>query len=56
MNAGHLLTGGLPDWTLVDYIDHGVGLTHPAHRCLLGHMVSYLFCQLHAWPSDEAHT
>jgi len=52
----YLWMGELPDWISVDDMANEVGLTHPGHRCLLGHMASGLLCQPHAWPSDRAHT
>lgn len=48
--------GELPDWTLVEDLEKKVGLTHSAHRCLLGRMVSCLLCQLINWRCDGERT
>ena len=52
----YLWMGELPDWTLVEDLEKKVGLTHSAHRCLLGHTVSCLLYQLTAWRCDGVHT
>jgi hypothetical protein len=52
----YLWTGGLLDWTLVRYMEKGVKLTRPGHRCLLGHMVSYLLSQIRTRLCVRIHT